>query len=76
MKLSVNGEEKDVAELDFDIKREDWNEYILLDGGSVRVRLVVSKIYRVLDDNGQPSWNQDGSPNFAITSGTMVVSKV
>ncbi len=75
MKLTVNGEEKEVSELDFEIKREDWNEYILLDGGSVRVRLVVSKIYRVLDDNGQPAWNQDGSPNFAITSGNMVVSK-
>jgi len=75
MKLTVNGKEEEVVELDFEIKREDWNEYILLDGGTCRVRLVVSKIFRVLDENGQPTWNQDGSPNFAITSGNMVVSK-
>ncbi len=75
MKLTLNGKEQEVIELDYEIKREDWNEYILLDGGSVRVRLLVSKIYRVLDDNGQPAWNEDGSPYFAITSGNVVVSK-
>jgi len=76
MKLTVNGKEQEVSEVDFDIGSEHWNEYKLLDGGTVRVRIVVSKIYRVFDDNGKESWNQDGSPNFAITSTTMVVSKV
>lgn len=73
MKLTVNGKEQNVIELDFETTREEWNEYKLLDGGSVRVKTVVQRIFRVLDEQGNPTSNEDSSPNVAITSGTMIV---
>jgi hypothetical protein len=36
-----------VSEEDFTIEKEDWNEYRLLDGGTIKVKTTVQRIFRV-----------------------------
>ena len=72
--LNSGGREVKAIEMDFEIERENWNEYKLLDGGSVRVKTTVSRIYKVVDADGQPQYNADGSPTFAVAHKSDVVS--
>lgn len=74
MKRQFGDKVLDVQEIDFEIKREEWNEYTLLDGGRVRVKTIVTNIYRLLDDHGKPKTNPDGSPAFMVLHNTKVVT--
>jgi len=47
MKITVNGKEVEATELHFETGVEEWNEYKLLDGGVVKVKTVVTKIFKV-----------------------------
>ena len=51
---------------DFEIDREDWNSYKLLDGGVVRLKTTVSQIFRLVDDNDKPIYGPDGAPAFLV----------
>jgi len=75
MKINLQGKELEIVEVDFETHREEWNEYRLLDGGVVRVKLAILHVYRVLDEEGKPSSNRDGTPNFVVTSSTLVATK-
>lgn len=61
---------------DFEIAKEDWNDYRLTDGGRVRIKTTVQKIFRVVDSNGQPLPSPDGSgePWMAVRHNTQVAS--
>lgn len=50
MKIQFEGKTVDATELDFEIGREDWAEYKLLDGGIIRVKLTVARIFRLEGD--------------------------
>ena len=76
MTINVGGQQVRVRPLDFEIKREDWNEYILLDGGTVRVKNTVTQIFQVLDDRGQPVYNDDGQPRLMTQSKNDMVARV
>ena len=54
--------------------REDWNEYETASGATVRVKTVVHKIGRVLDENGKPAVNSDGDPHIAVRSQIQIVT--
>jgi hypothetical protein len=56
----------------FETKREDWNEYDLADGGHVRVKTVVQRIYRVVDPQGVPQTDEQGDPRLLVRHGTIV----
>ena len=73
-KIRVGNQEVDVIEQQFDIQREEWNEYKLLDGGAVRVKTSVQRIYRVVDANGAPQYNDHGDPNIVIRHKSDVVA--
>ena len=73
-KLRVGDREVNVREADFEIVREDWNEYRLLDGGSVRVKTTVARLFHVLDENGGIRYNAEGDPEFMVKHSTQVVS--
>ena len=62
VKVPVNGEECDAIEMDFQIHDESWNEYRLTDGTRVRTKSIVSRILRILDDEGSPAFNDEGDP--------------
>ncbi len=73
-RIKVGDREVNAREEDFEIVREDWNEYRLLDGGSVRVKTTVARIFRVLDDDGRPLHDQDGDPQVVVRHNTQIVA--
>ena len=72
--IRVDGNLLDVREEDFEIVREDWNEYKLLDGGNVRLKTTVQRVFRVLDAQGNPKSSPDGDPEVIIRHNTQVVA--
>lgn len=69
-----NGREVNIQEVQFEIKNEDWNEYILLDGGRVRVKTVVQRIHRIVDDEGKSLKDAHGEPEIVVRHTSQVVS--
>ena len=69
------GVEVDVQELDFHVSREEWNEYKLLDGGVVRVKTNVQRIFAVLNPDGSRQERDDGSPALVVAHKTDVVAR-
>ncbi len=70
----ANGEERDAIELDFEIRKEEWDEYKLLDGGYVRLKTSALKMFRVLDTQGNPAYTPDGDPLIIVRHNTQIVS--
>lgn len=70
----MGDQEYDAIELDFEIAKENWNEYKLLDGGIVRLKTTAQKIFRVLDQQGKPARAPDGDPFLVVRHATQVVS--
>jgi len=58
----------DATEQDFQVQREEWNVYDLADGGRVRVKASVFKIFRVVDASGKPASGPDGEPLVVVKS--------
>ncbi|HEY8768420.1 MAG TPA: hypothetical protein VIP09_14355 [Dehalococcoidia bacterium] len=63
-----------MKEEDFEIVKEDWNEYKLLDGGSVRVKTTIARIFRVLDERGNPAVTDDGDPSVVVRHNVQIIS--
>ena len=61
-------------EVPFETVREEWNEYKLKDGTSIRMKTDVISIYQILDANGDPKSNPDGSPTLVARSQNILVS--
>jgi hypothetical protein len=59
-------------ELDFEPTQEPWSEYRLANGGTIRVRAVVNKLYRLLDAEGNPAYNRAGEPSVAASGSTLI----
>ena len=69
-----NGETVSAIPLDFDISREEWNEYKLLDnGGKVRVKVTVLRLLHQCDDDGAAQYHADGSPVMIVNHKVDVV---
>ena len=71
-----NGDIVSAIPKDFEIGREDWNEYKFLDGGKVRVKVTVLRILHQADDDGNPTYNKDGSPVLIVNHRMDVVAEV
>lgn len=69
-----NGEELDAIELDFEIHKEEWAEYKLLDGGRVRLKTSALKIFRILDVDGNLAYDPNGDPSILVSHNTQIVS--
>ena len=65
---------RDITDERFTTIREDWNEYETASGVTVRVKTVVHKIGRVLDESGKPAINRDGDPHIAVRSQIEIVT--
>ena len=66
-KINFQGREVDATEVEFQTRKEDWNEYQLMDGTVIKMKLVVSGIFRIdglYDDEGNPVY-QIKSTNVA-----------
>jgi len=67
-KISFQGREVDATEIEFQTRKEDWNEYQLMDGTVIKMKLVVSEIFRIdgmYDDVGNPVY-QIKSTNLPV----------
>ena len=69
-KINFQGREVDATEVEFQTRKEDWNEYQLMDGSIIKMKLVVSGIFRIdgLFDN-------EGNPVYQIKSTNVPVVK-
>lgn len=59
---------------DFEIVKEDWNEYILEDGTKLRIKTVLVRALRLIDDEGQPRRTPDGDPEIFVNTSITVVA--
>ena len=75
-KIKLGNQEIDALEVDFDIHREDWDEYKLLDGGTVRIKTTVTRIYKAVDEEGNQRYLEDGSPFMIVTHKLEVITKL
>jgi hypothetical protein len=66
-KVKWEGKEVDAIDVSFKINKEDWNEYQLEDGTSLRLKCVVSEVLRVPE-----MYDQEGNPTYVIKSANMV----
>lgn len=63
-----------VVEVDFEVVREDWNEYTLSDGTKLRVKNIVTRIFLQVDENGEVIYNENGEPNVVINGKNNLVA--
>ena len=73
-KIRLGDKEINGVEQEFEIGREEWNEYKLLDGGRIRVKTQVHKIFRIVDDEGNQTYTSDGEPNVLVKHRTDIVT--
>ncbi len=69
-KVPFKGREVDATEVDFQTRKEEWNEYQLMDGTSIKMKLVVSEIFRVPDE-----WDNEGNPLYVVKSQNILVAR-
>lgn len=61
-------------EVEFKPVEESWSEYLLLpDGDKVRIKHTLLKLFRLVDDNDNPMFDQNGDPEVFV-NGTVVVT--
>ena len=73
-KMKLGDREVYVREEQFEIAREEWNEYRLLDGGRVRVKTSVFRIFRIVDESNTPQFTAEGDPELIVRHNTQVVA--
>jgi len=69
-KINFQGQEVDATEVEFQTRREDWNEYQLMDGSVVKMKLVVSEIFRL-----EGRYDTEGNPVYHIKSTNVAAVK-
>ena len=68
MKLrGPKGEDINGEQLQFAIKNENWSEYALSDGNTLKIRVALAEVYRV--DSKDPL---TGRPNYIIRSSNVI----
>lgn len=68
-----DGTEREGIEVDFDTIKEAWNEYRLEDGTRLRIKTVLIRAVRLLDENGQPAFTELGDPEVLVNTSVSVV---
>ena len=62
-KVPYGGREVDGNEVEFNVRKEDWNEYQCMDGTIIRMKLVVSDIVVLPDE-----YDNEGNPVYVVKS--------
>lgn len=68
MKRLINGQEIEAQVLAFSTVAESWNEYILEDGRTLRVKFVLTRVCgtEIKQPNGELMFLVDGLPVFIV----------
>jgi hypothetical protein len=67
MKVPYQGRQVEGEFVDFMTRKEDFNEYQLADGKVIRIKMVVTRIIRLVEEKAP-----DGSPVYLIQSQNVV----
>jgi hypothetical protein len=67
MKVPYQGRQVDGESVDFMTRKEDFNEYQLADGKVLRIKMVVTRIIRLVGEKAP-----DGNPVYLIQSQNIV----
>ena len=67
VKIRFKNEMVDAEEVDFETINESWNEYACVDGSRVRLKVVASKIVRVID-----KYTPAGEPLYIVASSNIL----
>ncbi len=67
MKVQYQGRQVEGKSVDFLTRKEDFNEYQLADGKTIRIKMVVTQIIKLVDERAP-----DGSPVYLIQSQNIV----
>jgi len=67
-RINFQGREVDATEVEFQTRKEDWNEYQLMDGSLIKMKLVVSAILRI-----EGAYDNEGTPLYQIKSTNLPV---
>lgn len=74
--IRVGEQELLAIEQQYQIASEDWNEYKLLDGGVLRLKTTVHKIYRIVDEESNQIYDAQGEPQIIVRHRSDVVSSL
>jgi hypothetical protein len=66
--------EVNVKDVDFNIVREEWSEYTMEGGGSIRIRATALRISRIVDAQGKPTYQPDGQPAVVVNSQVQIIA--
>ncbi|MBM4294016.1 MAG: hypothetical protein FJ126_03820 [Deltaproteobacteria bacterium] len=66
-KVSFQGREIEVVEVDFKVIKEEWNEYDLADGTRIRLKVVATSFARALDE-----FDNDGNPVYIVKTSNVL----
>jgi hypothetical protein len=71
VKVPFQGAMVDGVEMDFKTIREEWNEYQISDGSTIRVKLVMTNIVKLKDKH-----DQTGTPIYSVKSSNVLAVSV
>jgi hypothetical protein len=63
IKLNYSGEEVEALPVEINQSSEYWNQYLLDDGTIIKMKLVATKVFRVLD-----KYDEDANPIYLVKS--------
>jgi hypothetical protein len=69
-KFNVGGQEVSGEDVEFEVEKESFNVYILHDGTTLKLKVVVSGIVRL------DSYGPDGNPLYAVQATNVLVPDV
>ena len=75
-KIRLRDREVWAIEQQFEIAREDWNEYKLLDGGTVRLKTTIHRILRIVDEDSNQIYNEQDEPQIIVRHRSDIVTSV
>ncbi len=61
IKIKHNGKDVEAESVSFTVTSEDWNSYQIHDGTTLRVRPVLTNVYKVPNE-----YDQSGNPVYSI----------
>ena len=67
MKVPYQGRQVDAETVDFMTRKEDFNEYQLADGKIIKIKMVATRIVRLVGE-----FTPDGNPVYLIQSQNVV----
>jgi hypothetical protein len=69
-----DGTQRKAQEVEFNLLHEDWSQYQLPDGTTVKLKTTVLKILQVLDEQGKPARTPEGDPFLIVNHRTDVIA--